>query len=122
MLPTLLLFGFVLMFLLWQIGTLDFSEPGLKIESKPVAGTGPVPAPPSSPNPNSGTAADAAPTEKRPILSELFPQVAPGAVPVVYITASGGELTVTDTATKGTIKVSVVGSNGEAATKDLEIT
>ncbi len=31
-------------------------------------------------------------------------------------------LTVADTATKGTIKVSVVGSNGESATKDLEIT
>lgn len=31
-------------------------------------------------------------------------------------------LTVADTATKGMIKVSVVGSNGESATKDLEIT
>jgi hypothetical protein len=94
----LLLVGLSLMIFLWQIGTVDFSDAGLKIESSPITNAGSCPStapvPATTPGVNSTTTSDAAAAERRPILFELFPQLAVGAVPVVYITACGSEFTI----------------------------
>jgi len=71
----LLLFGIVLLVLLWRIGSIEFPDAGLNIKTNTLASS------------SSGT------TEKGPVLYQLIPQTALGAVPVVYITAYGDNFT-----------------------------
>jgi hypothetical protein len=85
----LLLFGICLLTLLWRIGSIEFPNAGLKIETNiqiPPATT--AAAPPTSSG-NEGTASK----EKHPALYQLLPQTTLGAAPIVYITAYGENFT-----------------------------